>query len=195
MTSRFRVPNWSSVQGISSKALVCGFCGNQVAAQTGWRANGGESVAVCPHCKCPTFFGFDLASGNFLQVPEALPGSSVANLPPELASLYDEARKSAGAGAYTASVMVSRKMLMNIAVVHGAKEGESFVKYVEYLANQGYIPPNGKAWVDHIRQKGNEANHEIALMTSQEAFLLVRLLEQLLRNIYEFPSLIPAATP
>ena len=53
---------------------------------------------------------------------------------------------------------------MNIAVVQGAEEGLKFIEYVEYLASNGFIPPNGKGWVDHIRQKGNEATHEIALM-------------------------------
>jgi len=48
---------------------------------------------------------------------------------------------------------------MSIAVAQGAKEGQSFLSYVEYLANAGYVPPNGRHWVDHIRTKGNEANH------------------------------------
>lgn len=52
---------------------------------------------------------------------------------------------------------------MNIAVSQGADEGLRFVEYVEYLANSGFVPPNGRGWVDHIRKKGNEATHEIAL--------------------------------
>jgi len=46
--------------------------------------------------------------------------------------------------AYTASVLCCRKLLMNLAVSKGAKEGENFFKYVDYLATKGYIPPNGK---------------------------------------------------
>jgi hypothetical protein len=84
-------------------------------------------------------------------------------------------------------------MLMNIAVQQGAKEGKRFVEYVNYLSDSGYIPPNGKQWVDHIRTKGNEATHEIALMSAQDARELLVFTEMLLRFIYEFPSMIPAA--
>ena len=60
-------------------------------------------------------------------------------------------------------------MLMNIAVAQGAKEGLKFIEYVNYLSDNGYTPPNGKQWVDHIRKKGNEANHEITLMGVNDA--------------------------
>ena len=80
---------------------------------------------------------------------------------------------------------------MNIAVAQGAKQGESFIAYVEYLANSGFVPPNGRGWVDHIRSKGNEANHEIRLMSQPEAEELISFLEMLLKFIYEFPSKVP----
>ena len=53
------------------------------------------------------------------------------------------------------------------------------------------MPPNGKVWVDYIRQRGNEANHEIALMTQQDAEALITFVEMLLRFIYEFPGMVP----
>lgn len=84
---------------------------------------------------------------------------------------------------------------MNIAVAQGAKEGESFVAYVEHLANAGFVPPNGRGWVDHIRSKGNEANHEIKLMGQSDAEELISFAEMLLKFIYEFPSKIPPKTP
>jgi len=82
-------------------------------------------------------------------------------------------------------------MLLNIAVNQGAKEGGKFIEYVNYLSEKGYIPPNGKHWVDHIRQKGNEANHEIAVMTEQDSKNLLTFTEMLLRFIYEFPNMVP----
>jgi hypothetical protein len=50
------------------------------------------------------------------------------------------------------------------------------------------VPPNGEEWVDHIRQKGNEANHEIVLMSSEDAKDLITFIEMLLKFIYEFPN-------
>ncbi|OQW37393.1 MAG: hypothetical protein A4E19_13385 [Nitrospira sp. SG-bin1] len=80
---------------------------------------------------------------------------------------------------------------MHIAVAQGAKAGESFISYVEFLASSGYVPPNGKGWVDHIRQKGNEASHEIKLMTADDATELISFCEMLLKFIYEFPNRVP----
>lgn len=99
---------------------------------------------------------------------------------------------SVAANAYTGAVLICRKMLMNIAVSEGAKEGETFVSYVEYLANKGFVPPNGKIWVDYIRTRGNEANHDIALMEEKDSVALVTFVEMLLRFIYEFPNMVPA---
>jgi hypothetical protein len=51
-------------------------------------------------------------------------------------------------------------MLMHIAVEKSAKEGLSFFEYVNFLSNEGYVPPNGKHWVDHIRKKGNDTESD-----------------------------------
>jgi len=82
---------------------------------------------------------------------------------------------------------------MNIAVELGAQEGLPFIEYVKYLSDNGYVPPNGKHWVDHVRRKGNEAAHEISLMTANDARELLTFVEMLLRFIYEFPSMIPVS--
>ena len=75
---------------------------------------------------------------------------------------------------------------MHVAVEKGAKEGLSFFDYVNYLSENNYIPPNGKDWVDHIRSKSNEANHEIVIMGLNEADDLISFTEMLLRLVYEF---------
>ena len=82
---------------------------------------------------------------------------------------------------------------MNIAVQQGAKEGLKFIEYVDHLAATGFIPPNGRGWVDHIRRKGNEATHEIALMSQADAEELIAFTEMLLKFIYEFPARVPPA--
>jgi hypothetical protein len=80
---------------------------------------------------------------------------------------------------------------MNIAVHGGAAEGLKFIEYVTYLSDHGYVPSNGKHWVDHIRKNGNEATHEMALMSDNDAGELVGFVEMLLRFIYEFPKMVP----
>ena len=57
-------------------------------------------------------------------------------------------------------------------------------------SHAGYVPPNGKCWVDHIRKKGNEANHEITLMNKTDAEELI-VPEMPPKFIYEFPKRVP----
>lgn len=179
---------WQSLGSIGPKQFRCGHCGFSVANDKGYFDSNTNyrRIYLCPNCDLPTIF-----TEGAHQYPGVAPGNEVQHLPPELAQLYREARNCCSVSAFTASVLTSRKMLMNIAVQQGAKEGLKFIEYVEYLAANGFIPPNGKGWVDHIRKKGNEATHEIALMAQPDAEELVAFSEMLLKFIYEFPSRVP----
>jgi Domain of unknown function (DUF4145) len=77
---------------------------------------------------------------------------------------------------------------MHIAVNKWAKEGLKFIEYVEYLATNHLIPAWSEEWVDHIREKWNEANHEILIMGKQDAEDLISFSEMLLKLVYEFPA-------
>jgi hypothetical protein len=180
--------NWGNAQGFESLSFTCGYCGNLVASTHGYASDQGGEIRICPHCTQPTYLA---QMGR--QIPGVPVGNDVEFLPEDVKNLYEEARNCVAANAFTSSVMVSRKLLMHLGVEKGAPEGETFVEYVEYLADQGYVPPAGKGWVDHIRKKGNEANHEIVLMGRDEAVELITFLEMLLKFIYEFPSKVPSA--
>jgi hypothetical protein len=181
--------SWQGVQGISSLEYVCGYCGNRVASSVGWtEARARAVIAVCPHCTGPTISGALGAGGAPRTIPGVRPGEDVEHVPERVVGLYNEARDCYAAGAYTSSVLAARKLLMNIAVEQGAPEGGTFASYVDHLAGAGYVPPNGKVWVDQIRTIGNEATHEIDVKTSDEAERLLAFLEMLLKFIYEFPA-------
>lgn len=125
-----------------------------------------------------------------MQYPSSTPGEDVFGIKDKnVEVLYQEARNSLGAGAYTASVMICRKILMHVAVVSGASENLTFIEYVNFLETNHWIPPNGKVWVDHIRDRGNIANHEIKISSKTEATQLLRFTEMLLRLVFEFPAL------
>ena len=178
---------WQNEGQLASCSFTCGHCGFVVASDRGYsnKQDPGARVFICPHCDKPTY----LAHG--VQIPGLAPGNEVTSLPTDIETLYREARNAVAAGASTAAVLVCRKLLAHIAVAQGAPAGESFFKYVEHLASTGYIPPHGRSWVDHIRSKGNEANHEIVVMSSADAADLITFVEMLLKFIYEFPSRVP----
>lgn len=184
--------DWEGDGGVRSHSYRCWHCGNLVASHRGWNALNPTrnmyvaGIRICPHCKYTTLFVEGKA------VPAAPFGDPVEHLPAEVRTLYDEARAIAQS-APTAAVMICRKILMNVAVEKGADRDRSFAYYVDHLATAGYVPPGGKEWVERIREKGNEANHEIMLMGPEDAEELLSFLGMLLKFIYEFPTQAKAA--
>ena len=178
---------WNNESQLGSLQFKCGFCGNLVATNKGFfDSTGRNRIYLCPHCQKPSFFD-EVAN----QTPSVAPGNDVSHLPKELESIYNEARRSVSVNAYTSAVLTCRKLLMHVAVQQKAELGKAFIYYVEFLADNGYVPPNGKGWVDHIRKKGNEATHEIILMKKEDAVELISFAEMLLKFIYEFPARVP----
>ncbi|MBT9160792.1 MAG: hypothetical protein DDT26_02088 [Dehalococcoidia bacterium] len=181
---------WHGLQSIHPSSYTCGHCGNKVGSNQGWHTASYSptvvAIYVCSVCLKPSLF----LHGS--QYPGVSPGQTVSSLPEDVDKLYNEARASAAANAHTSAVLASRKLLMHIAVAQGADENQSFLAYVDYLAGAGYVPPNGRGWVDHIRKRGNEANHEIQLMTREDSEELLTFLEMLLKFVYEFPARVPA---
>lgn len=182
---------WSNPNTMESKNFICGYCNQLVASEKGWFGNlligrlvHVARVYICPHCKKPTFFGI-----NDEQTPGIIFGKDITDISDEgVQKLYDEARRSVGQNAYTATVLCCRKLLMHVAVSKGAKKDLKFIEYVEYLSDKNFITPDAKEWVDYIRSRGNEANHEIIIMTKDDAENLLSFSEMLLQLIYEFPA-------
>lgn len=148
---------------------------------TSSKAVGGASIYACTGCTAPVIFE------NYLRrfFPSPRLGHDIKRLPAAMESLYNEARDASSVRAYTGCAMLARKILMNLAVLEGAKENLNFQTYVTYLSDNGFVPKKGKPWVDRIRQKGNEATHEIELTTEADAKDIMFLVENLLRFNFE----------
>lgn len=180
---------WYNTSNVDNHGWDCGYCGRRVGGDIGYYDNSkpiSKKIYICPHCKNPTAFirGED---GRVRQYPGAVYGNEVENLPSSVASLYDEVRRCIQYTSYTSAVLAMRKLLMHVAVEQGAKENQKFIEYVNFLDENGWIPPSGKEWVDEIRKTGNEATHEIVLMDEDDAKQLLDFIEMLLKIIYEFP--------
>ena len=186
---------WHNIQSLPSHTFTCGHCGNPIASNMGWQGqdrakNNKAYIYMCHYCGRPTFF--DLSGKQTgKQIPGIAYGNSVKHISDtDVADLYEEARNCTSANAFTAAVLCCRKLLMHIAVSKGAQKNQTFFKYVEFLSENNYIPPGAKQWVDHIRTKGNEANHEITIMKRKDAEDLLTFIGMLLKIIYEFPAVI-----
>ncbi len=186
--------HWRQASEIGARTYVCGHCGSSLSSNDGYTkaanadGSGGNIgfIYICHHCNKPTYFE------GIVQIPGSRHGDDVEGITDcGVESLYKEARDAYSQNAYTASVLSCRKLLMHVAISKGAKVGLKFIEYVEYLSNENYIPRDAKAWVDQIRSTGNEANHEIVIMTEQQAKDLLSFVSMLLKLVYEFPSKVP----
>lgn len=188
--------HFSQSDGIKVRSIKCGYCENTVAPNSGfnmiYRADDAPSyhgtclatIYECPLCGCPTIFYTETEE----TIPGELWGRTIKNLPDSIAKLYDECRTCYANQCYTASQMIARTLLMHIAVEQGSVEELSFAKYVNYLEERNFIPPNGKKWVDYIRKTGNVANHEIVIKEKEETKRVITFLSSLLMFIYELPN-------
>ncbi|XZA53706.1 DUF4145 domain-containing protein [Bacillus amyloliquefaciens] len=180
---------WVDVDRMDPCKYQCAHCDALVGPDSGYLCDrhGGAlgKVYICPNCNRPTYFEM---SNDRTQIPSPRYGNKIEHLPEEIEKVYTEIRDCMSHQLYTAGVLLARKLLMNIAVDSGAKEGESFVTYINFLESEGIIPKDGKDWVDAIRQAGNIATHKIPSINQELAEDIVTFLEFLLRIKYEMPG-------
>lgn len=143
-----------------------------------------EYICICHFCHKPTYIDMD---GK--QYPDVAFGNSIDGIDDvSVKSLYEEARSCVSVNAFTAAAMACRKILMNLAVAKGAKENLGFVQYVQFLSENNFVPPDGKEWVRHIKDKGNDANHKIEIVSKEDGKELLYFTEMLLTFIYAVPA-------
>ena len=173
---------WSNLSNIYPNRFVCGYCGSFVTSEKGYAISNqrGAGVYICPGCAGPNCFAEDRQ-----QFPAPALGNNVKNIPSELNDVYEEARTCTSHGAYTAAVMLLRKMLMCIAVEHGASEGATFTYYVDWMVDNDVVQKKAKPWVEQIKKVGNSANHKVEPKSKDDAEQLLRFTEMILKTNYE----------
>ena len=147
---------WISLQDLPNNAFVCGYCTTRVSSIRGYRLENVHkakigAVYICPNCGGPVFL---------IQQKGNIPFSSARCFRPAHSGTvgYTLRRSQTlhGTELFYGNGLVCRKILMHIAVEKLVKENLNFFEYVSYLSDHGYVPPDGKHWVDHIRRKGND---------------------------------------
>lgn len=184
---------WSGLVALERCAFTCGYCGRESGSKEGWvialsAQHPPPRIYVCGTCNWPLVF-----VKNFQYPPPPI-GRPVDHLPQMVEQLWQEARDAARAGAYSAAGMVARSLIMHVAVEKTAPADKSFAFYVKWLADNHHVPVGAHAWVDRIRQLGNEATHEITVLSRQQAEEALTFTEALLRMTYELPGRLPKLT-
>lgn len=134
----------------------------------------------------PVIIGLD---GKIIPQSQLLPFDDVRYLPESIDKLYVECRKCYLNECYHSVIMVSRTLLMHIAVDKGDDTDKSFAQYITFLETRGFIGSQNKEWVDKIRTIGNKYVHELDNATSEDAEKVILFIKQLLGNLYEMPQL------
>ena len=112
---------------------------------------------------------------------------------------WEEVRDCLSVGAFTASVMLCRKILFHVAVADGlpAKDNRNrapnFAQVVAHLESSGLVTLKMVPWVNRIKNVGNEASHEINPIDRDKALDVARFTEQLLRLAYEMDHIMSAS--
>lgn len=149
----------------------------------------------CVNCKIAVVLNGGVAS------PAIKPLRVPLGLPEDESEVWGEIRECLGVGAYTAAVMLCRKLLMHIAVAHGlpAKDGKdrapNFAQCVDHLVAEGVVTKRMEPWIERIREVGNEANHQIAPVGKESALDVATFTQKLLELAYEMDDTMARTQP
>lgn len=177
----------------NSTSWTCFFCGENMSGwPQGWRLVTQNQqhlgwVRICNACNLPTFFGADGEPAS-----EGPYGRTLERVPNDARRVYDEARRCCSIEAYSAAVLLCRKLIVHIA--HDLQpedlkgKRQSFQEYIDWLNMSGYIPPKGKGLVNWLKERGNAENHEIVMASREDAEKIIDLSYALLLWNYELQA-------
>ena len=189
--------NWSGQEDIGTIAFTCGYCGRLCAASQGYVARSGGPrgvepyhafIVTCAGCNAPTLI--DVEGKHF---PPRPAGRAITGLPEAIGNLYDEARACITANAHTGCTMICRVILMHVAADQTGTKPQSYQKAVTALHDNGVIASKMVDWVSHVKDVGNDANHDLDPVSEEEAMRVLLLVETLLSVVYEAPKRIADA--
>lgn len=186
--------SWFQLQLLVSHSYKCPYCQQFVSSEhgytftvtkkndTGNKITTNGDVCICPSCSSPT-----ILIGS-TQIPGIAEERSVSYLPDDINTIYEEARTCMSHNCFTSVAMLCRKIIMNVAVEKGAKEGDKFASYIDFLESEHYTPKDSKLWVDKIRTLGNGATHKIDIISQETAKTILKFTRVLLMIMYELPN-------
>ena len=191
--SKFLSEKWGPAT--EGRTYDCGFCGRSVVANVGLETTFFTpnsirievDVRLCPRCRGATTFVYDGVKGSQLPAPLLGKGFDASEKEEDIQlviALYNDARNALSQDAGSCAVLMFRKLLMHVAVEQGAKEGERFVTYVQFLKDKGVVGRPQHKILNRIKDAGNEENHQIKRSEKDEANDLLDVVTHLIEGVY-----------
>jgi hypothetical protein len=179
---------WNSTLGIANgTSYDCGYCKTKISAHyilvgiDGYAQS--HYIYLCTSCSKPTYY----SPADKNQIPAPGIQTMVRNIAdPLVKALFEEAANCFKFNAFSSISMLCRKILMHVAVEKGAKENDTFKYYVDFLASNGWVPPNGREWLDKIKKMGNDVNHQIIVSNPDDTLDIFKFTELLLMFTNEY---------
>lgn len=173
----------------AAQMLVIAIAVEQQNSSTPELVERGPRWYLCSSCRQPSVLvdGVIQPSSRPLRTPKGLPTTDRA--------IWEEARSCLGVHAYSATVMLCRKLLLHVAVEKGLppknkqNRAPSYMDAVRHLESSGVITADMREWVDQIKSIGNDANHELTPIAESQANDVATFTEQLLILAYEMRAL------
>ncbi len=109
--------------------------------------------------------------------------------------VWEEVRDCLAVGAYNASAMLCRKLLLHLVFTHERSQDPgatarniNFAQAVQYLVDRGVITAAYGPLATEIRNIGNRANHELPDITRDEARKIALFTHHMFVSVYEMPK-------
>ncbi|MGI9345173.1 MAG: DUF4145 domain-containing protein [Gammaproteobacteria bacterium] len=196
-------------------SFVCGWCGVHASGNRRWNLQvelaitsfssdrdyhlgfegiDSPSLHRCANCGGHSLFSSISLTSPLQQFPAPSMAESVEGLGERVQAIYTEAGRCMGVGAYSATVMLCRTLLMHIAIdkaeqsQHELDDRRAFTEYVKYLEKHNYLTPHLAQWADRVRLIGNDAVHKLPEIPRKKAEQMLAFITLLLRVIFEVPA-------
>lgn len=188
---------WSRAEGTLDH--ICGHCGRGVGGQV-WAQKRdlvhSQELPVgyltsCPICDRGTAH-VRVGLNEIAAHPSPIPGRHIEHLPPDVDRAYSSARRAVQARSFDGAAMVLRNLISHVAVDLGADRNKRYAFYVDWLNDEGHIPPDSDGLVQQLRRLGNETAHDLIDVEADDVLVALDIADLLLRFRYEAPGRVKA---
>lgn len=142
-------------------------------------------IGVCNHCDSPVLVHND---GDIVY-PFPIPQPSDSNIPEDVRSDLDEAKRCVQVQAYRGCAVLARRAIQNACLEKGAAKS-NLVDQIRELETKGIITKDLSEWATVVRWVGNDGAHPGKdKVESTDAEDILALAEQFLQVLYVTPAI------